>query len=85
MNFLAHAVLAGDRDADRIGGLIGDFVKGPLPAGLPPALASDWCAHLPADEVQRLNDAIGRFDFSAAQAAIDALREDLASSAAATP
>ena len=52
---------------------------------LPPALASDWCAHLPADEVQRLNDAIGRFDFSAAQAAIDALREDLASSAAATP
>ena len=37
MNYLAHALLAGDHPADRIGGVIGDFVKGPLdplPAGL---------------------------------------------------
>ncbi len=40
MNFLAHALLAGDADADRVGGVIGDFVKGPLPAGLPPPLAA---------------------------------------------
>ena len=45
MNFLAHAVLAGDDDADRIGGLLGDFVKGPLPAGLPPALAKGVALH----------------------------------------
>lgn len=33
MNFLAHAYLAGPEAADRLGGLLGDFVKGPL-AGL---------------------------------------------------
>ena len=39
MNYLAHALLAGDHPADRIGGVIGDFVKGPsircLPASAP--------------------------------------------------
>lgn len=49
MNFLAHAVLAGDDAADRIGGLLGDFVKGPLPAGLPPALASGVALHRAID------------------------------------
>ena len=49
MNFLAHAVLAGDDDADRIGGLLGDFVKGPLPAGLPPALAKGVALHRAID------------------------------------
>lgn len=49
MNFLAHAVLAGDADTDRIGGLMGDFVKGLLPAGLPPALASGVALHRAID------------------------------------
>lgn len=49
MNFLAHAVLAGVADADRIGGLMGDFVKGYLPAGLPPALASGVALHRAID------------------------------------
>lgn len=49
MNFLAHAVLAGDAEADRVGGLMGDFVKGPLPAGLPPALASGVALHRAID------------------------------------
>ena len=49
MNFLAHAWLAGDADADRIGGLLGDFVKGPLPAGLPPALADGVALHRAID------------------------------------
>ena len=49
MNFLAHALLAGDNDADRIGGLLGDFVKGLLPAGLPPALASGVALHRAID------------------------------------
>ena len=30
MNFLAHAYLAGPAAPDRLGGLLGDFVKGPL-------------------------------------------------------
>lgn len=33
MNFLAHAYLGGQSLADRLGGLMGDFVKGPLVAG----------------------------------------------------
>ncbi len=45
MNFLAHALLAGPRDADRLGGLIGDFVKGPLPAGLPQPVAAGVRLH----------------------------------------
>ncbi len=49
MNFLAHAVLAGDDDADRIGGLLGDFVKGPLPAGLPAPLAAGVALHRAID------------------------------------
>ncbi len=34
MNFLAHALLSGPDPALRVGGLIGDFVKGPLPGAL---------------------------------------------------
>ncbi len=49
MNFLAHALLAGDAEADRVGGVLGDFVKGPLPAGLPPALASGVALHRAID------------------------------------
>jgi acyl carrier protein phosphodiesterase len=40
MNFLAHALLAGTDPADRLGAMLGDFVKGPLPAGLPAPVAS---------------------------------------------
>lgn len=49
MNFLAHAFLAGDAEADRIGGLMGDFVKGQLPAGLTPALAAGVALHRAID------------------------------------
>ncbi len=49
MNFLAHALLAGDADADQVGGLLGDAVKGPLPAGLPPDLASGVALHRAID------------------------------------
>lgn len=45
MNFLAHAFLAGPDPADRLGGILGDFVKGPLPAGLPPAVAAGVALH----------------------------------------
>jgi acyl carrier protein phosphodiesterase len=49
MNFLAHALLAGNADADRIGGVLGDFVKGLLPAGLPPDLAAGVALHRALD------------------------------------
>ena len=45
MNFLAHAWLAGESPGDRLGGLIGDFVKGVLPAGLPPDVAAGVRLH----------------------------------------
>ena len=40
MNFLAHAFLAGSLATDRVGGLMGDFIKGPLPGSLPVDLAA---------------------------------------------
>lgn len=49
MNYLAHAWLAGDLPSDRLGGLMGDFVKGPLPAGLPPAVAAGVRLHRQID------------------------------------
>lgn len=45
MNFLAHAFLAGPDPADRLGGMLGDFVKGPLPAGLPAPVAAGVALH----------------------------------------
>ena len=48
MNYLAHALLAGVIPADRIGGVIGDFVKGPLdplPDGLGAGLAAGVMLH----------------------------------------
>lgn len=38
MNFLAHALLAGDEPALIVGGVVGDWIKGPLPGPLPPDL-----------------------------------------------
>lgn len=49
MNFLAHALLGGARPALRVGGLAGDFVKGRLPAGLPPDLAQGVALHRAID------------------------------------
>ncbi|MBE2257659.1 MAG: DUF479 domain-containing protein [Rhodobacteraceae bacterium] len=40
MNYLAHALLAGPDDDYRLGGLLGDFVKGPLPP-TPSALGAE--------------------------------------------
>ncbi len=48
MNFLAHAWLAGPLAADRVGGMIGDFVKGglaPPPPGLTAELAEGVRLH----------------------------------------
>ncbi len=45
MNFLGHALLAGPDPAMRLGGMLGDFVKGPLPAGLPHDVAAGVLLH----------------------------------------
>lgn len=49
MNFLAHALLAGDVPALVVGGVAGDWVKGPLPCGLPADLARGVALHRAID------------------------------------
>lgn len=73
MNFLAHALLAGDDDDDRIGGVLGDFVKGQLPAGLPPALASGVALHRAIDSYADRHPA-----FVASRARVSATRRRVA-------
>lgn len=73
MNFLAHAVLAGDDAAYRVGGLIGDFVKGPLPAGLPAELAAGVALHRAIDAYAERHPA-----FNASRARVGGTRRRLA-------
>ncbi len=49
MNFLAHALLAGDEPALIVGGVVGDWIKGTLPAGLPDDLARGVALHRAID------------------------------------
>lgn len=49
MNFLAHLLLAGESEEDRLGAVMGDFVKGPLPGALPDALAAGVALHRSVD------------------------------------
>lgn len=60
MNYLAHAYLAGDADSDRLGGLMGDFVKGPLPCGLPADLAAGVALHRRIDSYADTHPAFQR-------------------------
>lgn len=49
MNFLAHALLAGEHPALIVGGVIGDWIKGPLPGALPEDLARGVALHRAID------------------------------------
>jgi acyl carrier protein phosphodiesterase len=49
LNFLAHAVLAGDEPALIVGGVIGDWIKGILPGNLPADLAKGVALHRAID------------------------------------
>ncbi len=49
MNFLAHALLAGENPALIVGGVIGDWIKGPLPGILPADLAQGVALHRAID------------------------------------
>lgn len=49
MNFLAHALLAGDDPALIVGGVVGDWIKGGLPGVLPDDLARGVALHRAID------------------------------------
>lgn len=49
MNHLAHALLAGDDDALRLGGMLGDFVRGDPSAAWPEAIADGIRLHRAID------------------------------------
>lgn len=60
MNFLAHAVLAGDDPALIVGGVVGDWIKGPLPGALPPDLARGVALHRAIDSHAETHPAFQR-------------------------
>lgn len=55
MNFLAHALLAGDTPALIVGGVVGDWIKGPLPGSLPDDLAKGVALHRAIDTFAETN------------------------------
>ncbi len=57
MNFLAHAMLAEEAPALIVGGVIGDWVKGPLPGDLPADLAQGVALHRAIDGFVELHPA----------------------------
>lgn len=60
MNFLAHAVLAGDDPALIVGGVVGDWIKGPLPGTLPADLARGVALHRAIDSHAETHPAFQR-------------------------
>lgn len=60
MNFLAHAVLAGDDPALIVGGVVGDWIKGPLPGLLPADLARGVALHRAIDSHAETHPAFRR-------------------------
>lgn len=60
MNFLAHILLAGPAPADRLGAILGDFVKGPLPCGLPADVAEGVRLHRAIDSYADTHPAFRR-------------------------
>lgn len=69
MNFLAHALLAGDDPALIVGGVVGDWIKGHLPAGLPGDLARGVALHRTID-----SHAESHFSFHQSRARISSAR-----------
>ncbi len=60
MNFLAHALLAGDSPALIVGGVVGDWIKGTLPGVLPHDLAKGVALHRAIDEFAESHPAFCR-------------------------
>jgi acyl carrier protein phosphodiesterase len=57
LNFLAHAILAGDDPALIVGGVVGDWIKGYLPGLLPVDLARGVALHRAIDNFAELHPA----------------------------
>lgn len=51
MNYLVHLYLSGPEPEHHLGGLLGDFVKGPIPAGLPEKVALGLHLHRRIDSL----------------------------------
>lgn len=60
MNFLAHALLAGNSPALIVGGVAGDWIKGALPGALPPDLARGVALHRAIDTFAESHPAFRR-------------------------
>lgn len=60
MNYLAQAFLAGDTPALVVGGVVGDWVKGPLPGPLPEDLARGLALHRAIDSFAETHPAFCR-------------------------
>jgi acyl carrier protein phosphodiesterase len=60
LNFLAHALLAGEHPALIVGGVIGDWIKGPLPGALPDDLATGVALHRAIDSFAETQPAFRR-------------------------
>lgn len=60
MNFLAHALLAGDDPALIVGGVAGDWIKGSLPGALPSDLARGVALHRAIDSYAESHPAFCR-------------------------
>jgi acyl carrier protein phosphodiesterase len=60
LNFLAHALLAGDHPALIVGGVIGDWIKGSLPGVLPDDLARGVALHRAIDSFAESQPAFRR-------------------------
>jgi acyl carrier protein phosphodiesterase len=60
MNFLAHALLAGEAPHLIVGGVVGDWIKGHLPAGLPDDLAKGVVLHRAIDHYAETHPAFCR-------------------------
>jgi acyl carrier protein phosphodiesterase len=60
LNFLAHALLAGEDTALLVGGVIGDWIKGPLPGVLPDDLAKGVALHRAIDNYAESQPAFRR-------------------------
>lgn len=60
MNFLAHALLAGEDPSLLVGGVIGDWIKGSLPGVLPDDLAKGVALHRAIDNFAESQPAFRR-------------------------
>ena len=55
MNYLVHLYLSGPDPEHQLGGLMGDFVKGPIPAGYPEKIALGLHLHRRIDSLAQRN------------------------------